>query len=483
MFSIILYEVASYFDRRALISAFFPSMVFWGLVVIIVLAQEIGWSAALSGWGGLSSTAQALLLIAFFVWIPFWTFLTLNFRTAMVRLYEGYWPNAGISTILFERQRKRWQKRFKKLEDHDRELEDQENVLVGGREEYEELRRSLETALAETERAIPEDAKLVGEELDAFLEKVEATLKELEDEPPLVTKLMEIGESVWKWWQRLAPYLNVARGGEEGPWSQRRDRLNNCTRNLEKMVKLRLGEVEEQRLRLDHEIFHYYPPHRSDVMPTKLGNVLKAAEMYAQERYHLDAVLIWPRLQSALPKEFADPLQDAKTSLDLMVTLSAFTLLFGLPLSVWLAVKSSTPLLWWIPLILAVVAFSLRCYMSVIFALAALVLTFVPFSFTLSISTPVAQFQAFFTLAASVLFLAWLIYQNAVQAGLAYGEKIKAAFDLYRWKVLEGLHIQLPKDFEEERKIWEEVCGLLYRGYPPDSRYFRYVQEANRGTP
>jgi Flp pilus assembly protein CpaB len=483
MFSTILKEVTGYFDRRALISAFFPSLIFWGLAAILVLAVEIGWNAALQQWEGLSGTAQALLLMAFFVWVAFWTFLTLNFRTALVRLYEGYWPSSGLFAGLIERRRKRWQGRWDELDRRDRELEDQEIALLEEQRAYKELRRSLVATAANTEQTLPEDAGQTGEEVDAFLERVERELKAVSLSAP---KLEELGQELRDWWQRLVPYLKTATSGDTSSWAQRRSRLDSVTRRLEEMVNQQLGEVEEKRLRLTHDFFLYYPPKRDDVMPTQLGNVLKAAEMYPQERYHLDAVLIWSRLQPALPKEFSDPLQDAKTSLDLAVTLSGFSLLFGLPLSAWLALKSSVPLLWWIPLLVVLIAFPLRFYKSVTLALTALALTFVaPLSVLLlpPLATATVQLQVFLTFVAGTLLLAQLSYQNAVQAGLAYGEKIKAAFDLYRWKVLEELRIQFPPDFEEERKIWDEVCCLLYRAYKPDTRYYRYIQQEETKEP
>jgi hypothetical protein len=481
MFSTILKEVTGYFDRRALISAFFPSLIFWGVAVILVLAVQIGWDVALQQWEGVSGTSQALLLIGFFVWVAFWTFLTLNFRTALVRLYEGYWPDTGLFAGLFQRRRRRWQDRWDELDRRDRELEEQEVALLEEQRAYKELRRSLMAALADAERQTsPEDAEQVGEELDAFLDRGE---EELAANALSVSRLMELGQGARSWWQRLARYLKAATGSDDDPWIQRRSRLDALTRRLSEMVNRQLGEVEEKRLRLTHDFFLYYPPRRDDVMPTQLGNVLKAAEMHPQERYHLDAALIWSRLQSALPKEFSDPLQDAKTSLDLMVTLSSFTLLFGLPLSVWLAVKSSVPFLWWVPLLLTVIALPLRFYISIACALPALVLTFVvPFT-VVPLAMTVIRLQIGLTLVAGVLLLVRLSYQNAVQAGLAYAERIKAAFDLYRWKVLEDLHLQLPPDFQEERKTWEEVCGLLYRGYKPDPRYYRYVQQEETKEP
>ena len=40
----------------------------------------------------------------------------------------------------------------------------------------------------------------------------------------------------------------------------------------------------------------------SVVVPTRLGNILKASELYANQRYGLDPVLIWSRLYGLLPE-------------------------------------------------------------------------------------------------------------------------------------------------------------------------------------
>ena len=47
MFSTILKEVTGYFDKRALLSAFFPAMIFWGLTIILVMLHRMSWEAAL----------------------------------------------------------------------------------------------------------------------------------------------------------------------------------------------------------------------------------------------------------------------------------------------------------------------------------------------------------------------------------------------------------------------------------------------------
>ncbi|NEO98687.1 MAG: hypothetical protein F6K58_08395 [Symploca sp. SIO2E9] len=486
MFSTILKEVTSYFDRRALISAVFPSLVFWGLTLVLVVSHKMGWSTTLKGWEGLSGIIQGLLLIGFFVWVAFWSFLTINFRPALVRLYEGYWSELNpLIRILKRRRRRYWQQRWDKLDRSDRQLQELEEILTGEKIEYQQLRDSLVKSNQETQPD-SNQAKFSEKTLSDKLNKLEKDLQSLKEEKITKEQLQELqnlGQQVRSWWQKLLQNLKEVRDDDKSVWNKHRDRLQQLTNNLKELVQRHFGEVEEERLRLNQEFFLYYPPHRDDVMPTQLGNILKAAERSVQERYQLDAILIWTRLQPALPNEFVQPMQDAKMSLDLMVTLSGYILLFGLPLSIWLSFQSSTILPWWISLVLVVLSIFLRFNVSLLLALSSLSLSWlISLKPTLLVSGFI-QLQISITLTTAVLLAAWLSYQNAVQAAVAYGEKIKAAFDLYRWKALEGLHLQLPPNHQEERKMWQEVCGLLYRSYPPDPRYYRYVKQANTKDP
>src|SRR5437764_15211773 len=122
MFSTILKEVTGYFDRRALLSAFFPNLVFWGLTFAVFVALIQGWRVSLARWEAQSATLTSLILLAFFVWVAFWSFLTLNFRPAITRLFEGNWNAPRLE----EWRRIRWQKSFSVEDKRDREMEQQE---------------------------------------------------------------------------------------------------------------------------------------------------------------------------------------------------------------------------------------------------------------------------------------------------------------------------------------------------------------------
>jgi ABC-type multidrug transport system fused ATPase/permease subunit len=493
MFDTVFEKVTSYLSRRFFVSVFFPNLVFWALTITVIVMSQIGWDTTFKIWNGLGITAQVLIVIAFLSWVTFCSFLTINFRTPLIRLYEGYWPTTGFAGRIYNRRRKDWQERWDKLASRDRKLKEQQEMLFSEREAYEELLNSNETIEAFQKLPQSAEAGQLGKEFDAFLEELKkyveyfkATfppLRELEQRNEDTTRdLEQRGEVIRERWRQFNSHLTEKPQTQDTTWEQRYYILTEFIRELNVHLGLLYNEIEEQRLPLANELFLYYPPERVDIMPTRLGNVLKSAERSVWHRYRLDAVLAWPRLQSAIPSEFAEPLRDAKTSLDLVTTLSAFILLFGLPLSLWATLKLSLLLPWWLPFLVGILALALRHFLVIGIASLALILTFIA-SFIPITSSRVAHFQVFLVLLGGILLLSWLSYQNAVQAGLSYGEKIKAAFDLYRWKLLEALHLQLPTDFDEERKIWEEVCGLLVRNYAPKLDYYRYVRQEQTGQP
>jgi len=165
-----------------------------------------------------------------------------------------------------------------------------------------------------------------------------------------------------------------------------------------------------------------FPARLAWVMPTRLGNHLRAAETYSFLRYNLDAAVIWPRLRETLPEKFAGRLGEAKMNMDLMLVLTTLALVFGI---VWGGILIAAP------------DASLAVYKWVV----------APVVFLVGVG------------------ISRLAYLNAAQSALSYGELLKTAFDLYRWNVLKALHLDLPPDLESEKELWGEIGGLFYRNY------------------
>jgi hypothetical protein len=57
---------------------------------------------------------------------------------------------------------------------------------------------------------------------------------------------------------------------------------------------------------------------------------------------------------------------------------------------------------------------------------------------------------------------------RATSAAREWGDFVKSAFDVYRFRLLESLGIDLPKSREEEKKLWTRYSqAIIYR--LPDS--------------
>src|SRR5947209_20108784 len=100
MLSKALQQVGGYFDRRVLVSVFFPSLVAWGAVAAVAVLSGNTPPQALDRWKALEGAGQAVLAVAFFAWVIFWTFLTANFRLGFIRFFEGYPPEPMFFRLL-----------------------------------------------------------------------------------------------------------------------------------------------------------------------------------------------------------------------------------------------------------------------------------------------------------------------------------------------------------------------------------------------
>jgi hypothetical protein len=485
VFSTILKEVTGYFDRRVLVSTFFPSLVFLGGTLLLVLLIEVGRAELLAAWNRQSGTVQAILVAGVLILVGFWTFVLVNMRDALDRLYQGYWPRMGLVGVVAGHWRVSFERRRATLLLQDQDLEQRAEAV---RNEDATFPTPEEILAGSTPIATAGDA---GVSVDRALADLEGRLDKLDQAEPVTTALGGLTGELRAAWQLAAPHVQDADPADGTPWGSRLGRLNRVTEQLRASLD-RLGhELQEQRLHLHRTLFLYYPPAPETVMPTALGNVLKSAERYPWQRYRLDAVVIWSRLQPLLPTEFADLLQQAKTSLDLLLTLVTFTWLFGVPLALWTALRADWPA--GSPMITVLAALALivcipllagrrtprpaRYAAAAVLVVAVVTLVASPLSGPDPTRAVTVRAGAFLLLVAGIALLAWGLYRNAVQAGLGYGEKLKAAFDLHRWRVLEQLHLRTPANLTEERVTWEQLSTMLYRGTLPDPDHYRYTAQ------
>lgn len=167
------------------------------------------------------------------------------------------------------------------------------------------------------------------------------------------------------------------------------------------------------------EVFLTYPRTARRTLPTRLGNVLRAAEEHG-DRYGLNAMTVWPRLYTVLPDPFLASFAQAATALQTGVMVSflgaAFTVAGGALAVVVLPGAGAACCVWG----------------------GALV--------------------------------AVLGYRGAVRAARPYAQLIRAAFDVHRFLLIEAMRLGLPADPAQEHAQWEQLAKLWYRGAPDCDR-------------
>ena len=159
----------------------------------------------------------------------------------------------------------------------------------------------------------------------------------------------------------------------------------------------------------------FAPTEFGAVLPTRLGNTLRAAESYSGdgERWGIDAAFWWPRLYLIIPGSARDQVDDARASLDQMVLLS------------------------WLSAVFAAVAVG--------FGIGGL------------------RLAVWASCAAGGLVLSWFSYRAATASAAVFGDLVRSCFDLFRTDLLTQLGWPVPDNLRDERALWGVLGQQLYR--------------------
>jgi hypothetical protein len=190
-------------------------------------------------------------------------------------------------------------------------------------------------------------------------------------------------------------------------------RHRRLRRRLHVIVRTTPQSKHEKRrwIRASRQLSRY--PDERLLLPTRLGNVLRAAEAKAGQRYGLDTVTMWPRLYPHVPDPLARALQETRTQLDAYASLCVSFLVAGV-------------------------------------VLAAVLLTDGPW-----LAVP-----------ALVLAAGWIAYRAATTTAIKYGEALAVAFDLYRFPMLDRLGFAHPSSLEEELRFNQDLTEFFRSGRP-----------------
>lgn len=169
-----------------------------------------------------------------------------------------------------------------------------------------------------------------------------------------------------------------------------------------------------------------YPEKKDDVMPTRLGNVLRRHERLAGAQYGLDAVIVLPLIGLVAHKERLEYLNDQREALDLSVRMCATSLL---------ATAIAMAALW--------------------------------------------RHGAWFLLALLPYGIAYVSYRGAVVVGHAYGSAMSTIIDLDRFELYKQLRMPLPASTRAEQEMNTRLLELLRHNPNVDLRYMHPLAPAS----
>ncbi|MEU1202970.1 hypothetical protein ABZ446_43130 [Streptomyces sp. NPDC005813] len=184
----------------------------------------------------------------------------------------------------------------------------------------------------------------------------------------------------------------------------------------ERAEKTALGEAA-QRVRAEAQRRLAAHPAEDVLLPTALGNALRAGELSAGERYGLTTLASWPRIYLQVSDRMAEALRSTRDALDSAVNLCwSFLALTG----TGIAALYDEPSGWW--------------------------------------------------LCGAGLGFAALAYKGAVTAAQSYSGLMHVTYDLHRFDLLEALHYPLPTK-ETEEEVFAGVSDSFAHRQRPDFPY------------
>ncbi len=206
----------------------------------------------------------------------------------------------------------------------------------------------------------------------------------------------------------------------EGYWPGRASwAVAGVKETFRRLVKAKeVGKDESSQDAARSRLYFEFPPHEGLLLPTRLGNVLRAAEEYSYRVYGVDAAIWWPRLSEVMTDRFRASVQGAFIPMVALLNLTTAFLLVALLGGGVLVVMGD-------------------------------------------------RWEVFVAVFVGGLVTANFCYRAAVAQAGAYGRWIRAAFDLYRHDLLEKIGLEVPAALGREYQLWRALNHWVYNYWAP----------------
>jgi hypothetical protein len=218
----------------------------------------------------------------------------------------------------------------------------------------------------------------------------------------LTFPVLRLLEGYWPPWcgrlcRSLLAQVEQRAIADEAAWKELAPRVYSPTPDATRAEVEAFARLDQRRRRRPNTASRY--------MPTRIGNILRAAESWPKDKYGLDATVVWPRLWLVLPDSSRQELLTARMALNSAVAAVIWGLLFCV-YAVW---------------------------------------------------TPFAILAGLAVATAAVAF--WVPYRAEV-----FGDLLEAAYDLHRFALYQQLRWPLPTDPMDEHSQGECLTEYLWRG-------------------
>jgi hypothetical protein len=225
---------------------------------------------------------------------------------------------------------------------------------------------------------------------------------------------------------------------------QFQDRIFPLLSLRDKVIEARRANSNEPLQRknfagLLHDAINTFPERVENVLPTRLGNIMRAYERYSDIVYGIEAIVLWPRIMMVIPDVARDRVREGRVLFDFALN----TLFAGL-LTIFLYA--------------VMVALDVR-----------------PLIAGFYIPSPIIP-----ALGIVLSLFGWWQLPGAARER---GEQTKSIFDLYRRDLALSFGLELPPTYSAERRMWELVSRRLMFNVAEDVSSldeFRYSVDKTR---
>jgi hypothetical protein len=214
-----------------------------------------------------------------------------------------------------------------------------------------------------------------------------------------------------------------------------RDKLRSQVQDLERLITQNPRvekKLEGLRDKYYESVASYnlsYPEDLADVLPTMLGNIIKAAENYPGERYGFDGVHFWPRFIQVIPNAYKSAIDNVRNELSFHVNMSMISILF-----------------------------SVVCVLGILFA------PYVGGTGSAVFNDYLGEVLRYLMGAALGFVSSGFFYNASLMTARSFSLMTRSSSDLFRLELLKQLGMKRPKSSIEEFETWQNLNELVVLG-------------------